>query len=162
MMKIFLVSLTTLTISCASIVSDSTYPVTFNSNPPEATIVITDHNGNQLYKGATPTTLTLSAKKGYFSSASYTIEGSLAGYNTGRATLEAGMDGWYIGNALIGGLLGFLIIDPATGAMWKLDDRFVVTLGAKSAAAGSGEQELQIVTIDQIPPAYRDHLIRVN
>jgi hypothetical protein len=32
------------------------------------------------------------------------------------------MDGWYIGNILFGGVIGFLIVDPATGAMWKLGD----------------------------------------
>lgn len=32
------------------------------------------------------------------------------------------MDGWYMGNLLFGGFIGFLIVDPATGAMWKLDD----------------------------------------
>lgn len=29
------------------------------------------------------------------------------------------MDGWYLGNILIGGLIGMLIVDPASGAMYR-------------------------------------------
>lgn len=33
------------------------------------------------------------------------------------------MNGWYIGNLLFGGIIGLLIVDPATGAMWTLIPR---------------------------------------
>lgn len=147
---------------CASIVSKSRYPVTFDSNPTGANIVITDKSGNRIFEGRTPTTLTLSASKGFFSPAEYYIEVSMEGYNTGRATLTAGLDGWYIGNILFGGLIGMLIVDPATGAMWKLDERVVVNLVAKTSALEHGGLSLRIVTIDQIPTEYHPHLIRVN
>lgn len=32
------------------------------------------------------------------------------------------MDGWYVGNIIFGGLIGLLLVDPITGAMWKLPD----------------------------------------
>ncbi|GIW44964.1 MAG: hypothetical protein KatS3mg077_2246 [Candidatus Binatia bacterium] len=147
---------------CASIVSKSTYPVTFDSNPTGAHIVITNKSGNRIFEGRTPTTLTLSASSGFFSPAQYYVEASMDGYNTARATLTAGLDGWYIGNLLFGGLIGMLIVDPATGAMWKLDERMVVNLDAKTAALEQGGFSLRIVTIDQVPTEYRAHLIRVN
>lgn len=31
------------------------------------------------------------------------------------------LDGWYFGNILLGGVIGMLIVEPATGAMWKID-----------------------------------------
>ena len=35
-----------------------------------------------------------------------------------------------LGNLVFGGLIGYIIVDPLTGAMWKLDERFVVNTGA--------------------------------
>ncbi len=43
-------------------------------------------------------------------------------------TFDTKLDGWYFGNLIFGGLLGILIIDPATGAMWRLDETFTVYL----------------------------------
>lgn len=36
--------------------------------------------------------------------------------------LTPGINGWYLGNLLFGGLLGWVIIDPITGAMYKFDE----------------------------------------
>ncbi len=35
------------------------------------------------------------------------------------------MNGWYWGNFAIGGLIGFLIVDPLTGAMYRIKDEEV-------------------------------------
>ncbi len=46
-----------------------------------------------------------------------------------RIILEAGVNGWYFGNIIFGVLLGILIVDPATGAMWKIhQDSIAVNL----------------------------------
>ena len=42
---------------CASIVSHSTWPITFNSNPTGAEVTVTDSGGRMLQKGITPFTL---------------------------------------------------------------------------------------------------------
>jgi len=39
------------------------------------------------------------------------------------------MSGWYWGNILIGGLIGMLVVDPLTGAMYKLPDGANANLG---------------------------------
>ncbi|MDB4525936.1 hypothetical protein N9065_03445 [Akkermansiaceae bacterium] len=39
---------------------------------------------------------------------------------TGTQSLDASMDPWYAGNIIFGGILGVLVVDPATGAMWQL------------------------------------------
>lgn len=59
---------------------------------------------------------TLKAGSGFFRGERYVVTATLDG-ETGTATLTPGMDGWYIGNILFGGLIGILIVDPATGAM---------------------------------------------
>lgn len=105
---------------CASIVSKSNWPVNFKSNPSGAEIVITDENGNEIHRGVTPAMVTLPSDSGFFSKAKYYINVKQAGYKESKGVLTAKINGWYFGNILFGGLIGFIIVDPATGAMWKL------------------------------------------
>ena len=57
-------------------------------------------------------------KKGYFSGKKYTVKISKEGYAVQTITVDTTPNGWYIGgNILLGGLIGWLIVDPATGAM---------------------------------------------
>jgi hypothetical protein len=146
---------------CSSIVSKSDWPITFNSNPSGAQITITDKSGRQIHSGTTPTTLTLPAKSGYFQSARYDVELKLAGYTTGKGTVSAKLNGWYLGNIVFGGLIGMLIVDPATGAMWKLPDQYTVNL-AKETAAASETRTLQIVSINDFPEELRSKLIKIQ
>ena len=76
--------------------------------------------------------------------------------------MKATLDGWYIGNIIFGGLLGILIIDPATGAMWRLDDSFAFALQNSQTQVPSGDAQLKIATLDQVPEAYIPRLQRVN
>ncbi|MCX2802512.1 hypothetical protein Q2E61_00380 [Microbulbifer thermotolerans] len=148
---------------CASILSDSSYPVTINSTPTGANFTITDEAGLDVHSGVTPDTITLSASDGFFSSATYTIRYQMAGYNEQSFQLKAGMDGWYIGNILFGGLIGMLIVDPATGAMWKLPESAHVTLNPAAASASSAPMGgLTIASIDQVPEEVKSQMIRVK
>ena len=76
----------------------------------------------------TPATFRLPAKAGFFSREKYTFEFEKKGYLPASSSLNGKLDAWYFGNIVFGGLIGVLIVDPATGAMWKLDDRVVATL----------------------------------
>ena len=107
---------------CASIVSKSQWPVTINSNPSGANVAIKNKRAVEVQKGTTPMTVTLSSSAGFFNPAAYQFAFEKEGYYPASASLSASMNGWYIGNILFGGLIGILIVDPATGAMWKLDD----------------------------------------
>ena len=117
-----------LSVGCASILSKSDYPVTFNSNPPGANISIVNKKGKEIYKGKTPYTVTLPASSGFASGARYDVTANKEGHFEAKGTLSSGLDGWYIGNILFGGLLGILIVDPATGAMFNLVDEFTINL----------------------------------
>jgi len=146
---------------CASIVSKNMYPVTINSHPDQATILIKDENGRQMYKGKTPTTLSLSSGESYFHPKKYTITLSKSGYEEQITEIKAGIDGWYFGNILFGGLIGMLIVDPLTGNMWKLPTETTITL-AEQISSNNKEQSLEIVTINQVPRHLRSHLIKIN
>jgi len=147
---------------CASIVSKSSYPVTIISNPDQASITITDERGTQIYKGRTPSTLTLKAGEPYFHGKDYAVTFEKNGYEKQVASIHRGLDGWYIGNILFGGLIGFLIVDPLTGAMWKLDSPLTVTLVEKTASLESNGAQLQIVTIDDVPQHLIPNMVRVK
>ena len=154
--------------SCASILSTSTYPVVFDSSPSGAEVTIRDGVGNAIFKGKTPTTLTLSASEGFWNRANYTVEARMPGYNPGLATLDARLDGWYFGNIIFGGLLGILIVDPATGAMWKLDRRVTVVMGAQAVSAlnrvvaDAPDASLRIVSLADVPTELRPYLRQLD
>jgi len=146
---------------CASIVSKNMYPVTLNSHPDGATILIKDESGSQIYKGKTPTTLSLSSGEAYFHPKKYTITFSKTGYEDQTTVIKAGIDGWYFGNLIFGGLVGLLIVDPLTGNMWKLPRETTITL-TEQVASNNNDRNLKIVTLDQVPENIKKQLIKLN
>jgi len=107
-------------------------------------------------------TVTLDTSNGFFSKAKYQVEASKAGYETSTTQISAGVNGWYFGNILFGGLIGMLIVDPATGAMWKLEDVYSVNLpSAKKVTLKSGKS-FNAIDINEIPLSLRGNLVRVD
>ena len=152
--------------SCASIVSKSTWPVTFSSNPSGANIKIKDTKGREVYNGATPTTLSLNSSSGFFQPAHYEVEATHPGYRSSNGAITARMNGWYVGNLLFGGLIGLLIVDPATGAMYKLPESYSLNLSKSSGVAttspNGNNHTPQIISINDIPQHMRKNLIAVK
>lgn len=119
---------------CASIVSKSSWPVSIQSNPAGAKCVVTNNKGIAIQSGETPMMVTVESGSGFFSKARYSISCNKDGFDPGRSELSAHMNGWYWGNIVFGGVIGLLIVDPATGAMWKMDDTFMVPLAPTGVA----------------------------
>ena len=117
MKKLLLGSLLFLS-GCCSIVDSSYETVTFNSNVEKANFKIRNRSGEVVYSGTAPTSVSLKKKKGYFSGETYTIRSEAEGYTADEKILDTRINGWYWANILFGGLIGMLIVDPATGAMW--------------------------------------------
>ena len=113
---------------CASILSKSQYPVTVNSFPSGADVTVKNKSGMEICTTKTPTTLSLKASRGFFQPEAYSFDFKKDGFYPTANSMSAGMDPWYIGNIVFGGLIGILLVDPATGAMWKLDDAIQVSL----------------------------------
>ncbi len=113
---------------CASIVSDSTYPVTVESFPSGAQFTVKNKSGRIVSSGVTPQQVVLDAGAGFFKPENYTITFKKQNYNSTMVSERAGLDPWYFGNILFGGLIGMLIVDPATGAMWELPDSVCANL----------------------------------
>ena len=82
------------------------------------------------------------------------------GYETKKVNLECKVNGWYFGNLLIGGLIGMLIVDPATGAMYKLDNQGITENLSRSGSATS--TSLNVLDKNQIPDNWKTHLVKIN
>lgn len=145
--------------ACCSIVSKSSYPVTISSNPSGACFTLKKASGLPMATGTTPATITLSSSDGYFKPAKYVVEFTRKGV-TQTVPIHANLNGWYFGNILFGGLIGLLIVDPATGAMWRLDDNVIATFN-QSASISHG-REIRVVSLEKIPLTMRKHLIALN
>lgn len=140
---------------CASIVSDSQYPVSIQSSPQGADFKVTDGDGVVVHQGTTPSTIRLKAGDGYFQKAHYNLEFSKEGYETKRTYLKGNLDGWYWGNLLFGGLIGGLLVDPVTGAMYKLPERSNANLVqvpmAMQPTAAAEPAAQPVVTAEAVP-----------
>lgn len=143
--------------NCATIVSRSSYPVAVNSSPSGATVSITDKKGREVFKGSTPTAVTLKAGDGFFSKASYQVKINAPGFDEKIIPVNFKINGWYFGNILIGGVIGMLIVDPATGAMWKLDTP-PIYVNLNETFKTSETPALQILDIANIPINMKRHL----
>ncbi|WP_400192341.1 hypothetical protein [Hymenobacter sp. B81] len=149
---------------CASIVSKSRWPVSISSAPSEADIVIVDQRGREVAKGKTPTVVHLRSGAGFFTKAEYVVTFTKPGYDTKQLSITADLNGWYLGNLVFGGLIGFLIVDPATGAMYKIEQRDVQALLVESGKTQllPTPGELRIMSIDEVPAELQGAMVRVQ
>lgn len=125
---------------CASIVSESSYPVSVTSAPEGAHFEIRNRSGAVVHKGMTPGTVSLKAGAGYFKGEQYTIAFQKDGFTSQTTTVDTSVDGWYWGNIVFGGLIGLFAVDPATGAMYKLPENASASLPAEAVASQSPTQ----------------------
>lgn len=153
-MKIFLTTAclaATLTMTgCASIFSGSTQTLTFKSVPDTANITITNKSGEKIHTSSTPATVTLKRGNGYFKPAGYEITFSKEGFQTKTVQVKATVNGWYIANIIFGGLIGFLIVDPATGAMYTLSPSDINSVLDLSTTKNKGYQSLTVMLVQDI------------
>jgi len=101
-------ALTLLFSSCATIISGSKQNISFASTPSAASIFI-----DEVEVGKTPFEMKLARNS------EHAVMIKLDGYQTYQTRLTKKFNAWYLGNILIGGIIG-LIIDPVTGAIYNL------------------------------------------
>lgn len=115
-------------VGCAKIVSKNIYPVVIDSSPTGADFIIKNQSGKEVDRGVTPQQVVLRTNVGYFDAETYSVSFNKVGYKPEPFVLDTSLDEWYYGNLLIGGVIGLLIVDPLTGAMWELPEKFSVEL----------------------------------
>ena len=138
--------------------------ITFNSEPPEASIKVYDSNGMVVFSSQTPAAAILKKGKGYFQSESYRVRIEKTGYKPQELVLSSNLNaGWYlVGNLLLGGIIGWLIIDPITGAMWTLSPENVGPELAKETAFLQQKEGLMIVLFQDVPRTLLPELVQVT
>jgi len=141
---------------CASIVSKTSWPVSIDSKPDGVHVSITNKSGKEVFAGKTPLVTKLKSGSGFFSKESYTVVMTYKGIEKRTINLECSVNGWYFGNLLIGGLIGMLIVDPATGAMYKLDRNEVYEVFKDDKTS-----QLKILDINNIPLEWKTNLIEL-
>ena len=77
-LKLSLVTLMVAMSGCASIVSESSYPVRVTSNVP-AQFEVRNEEGESVHNGTTPAQINLEASSGYMDGETYTVEYSARG-----------------------------------------------------------------------------------
>ena len=117
---------------CASIIVAGVF---FKSEPSGAKLMVyAVRKGKGIINAMTPHTATLERGAGYFKPAEYRVVVDKEGYEKQEVTIRSTVNGWYIGgNLLFGGPIGWLIVDPLTGAMYNLPKDVSVELSERKA-----------------------------
>jgi len=90
------------------------------------------------------------------------LEVEKPGYQKGEINITATVNGWYFGNFIFGGLLGLLIIDPITGAMYTLSPKDAeVVLQQDHASIQKDQQGLVVILRKDVPVELASRLVPV-
>ena len=138
--------------SCASMMLGSTQRIHINSAPPGAAVKVINAAGIKVGIGTTPYVVTVDRGNGYFSATPYRIIVEKQGYTPVEVTLQPKANNWYlVGNIVTFGV-GWLIVDPLTGAMWTLTPEDVSAKMQKQASLIRSGDGITVVLKDQVPP----------
>ena len=102
-----------LAVNCSTIVHQTSQKIPVTSDPPGALVTVACGEVDNDPKAVTPTVVRVHRKPN-FCEISLTREG----YERTAVTLGKTMSALYLGNVLIGGIIG-LIVDGVNGAMWN-------------------------------------------
>jgi hypothetical protein len=148
---------------CASIVHGGRERVALNSEPADAEVVVVDEQGVEVFRGLTPATVKLKPGKAYFKQKFYTITFAKPGYSPVTVKTDSRIVGWYWANFAIGGLIGFLAVDPVTGDMYTIKPKDIsVTLPPQTSSIEPDTIDLRVVDVRDVPASLRHRLVRIN
>jgi hypothetical protein len=145
---------------CASIIKGGgSQSINIRSTPAEADVKVIDvATGNTVSTGKTPLVIPLKKSRGYFAKGQYKVVVEKPGFEAREVQVVGRPSGWYIGgNLVLGGLIGWLIVDPATGAMWTLDPEElsleltpVAASASPDAPAATAAAPIALMTLDEL------------
>ena len=108
-----LLCISAFSLRCASVIHGTTQEIPITSEPTGANAALKCLEGNLDSGRPTPTSVVLKRSK-----VSCAIIVSKDGYEPVTYQIQRSLSGWYIGNILIGGVIGF-VVDAADGAMFN-------------------------------------------
>lgn len=134
-------------VGCASIFNSGPQQIAVKSDPSDAKATIFDRTWQPILTRQTPAVFALERKDGYFRGATYHLTVEKEGYQKYKLDLTHTISGWYFCNILLGGLVGMLIVDPATGAMFTLAPSDVSVVLQKQSASIKRENDTLFVVL---------------
>ena len=145
-------------VGCATVLQSRPARITITSEPPEAHVTITNlWTDQRILQATTPVVASLARHAGYMRPARYEIAVAKPGYQLYVIVLQAELEKQHVGNAAVRGPLGFLVLDPLTGAMYALPSRLHAVLitadGAGAAGSPQAPVPLHIPVPQETPPA---------
>ena len=139
---------------CATIIKGTRQRVSIFASPAGAQVTVYDDSGSVIISQQAPCTVKLRRGSGFFSAGEYRVQVQAPGYAPAIVTISGSINGWYIiGNLFIGGLLGYVVVDPLCGGMWDLSPHSVNAVLAKQATMLPGRDATLFVSLrSQAPP----------
>ena len=131
-----------LVVGCGTIIHGTTQQVGFSSSPSGAEVSINGQNS-----GTTPMIVDLNRKDNHL------VEISLDGYQPYETTITRSASGWLFGNIIFGGLIG-LVVDAASGGMYKLSNDQIDAELHNDYADSMSEGELYIAVVLEADPEW--------
>jgi len=148
---------------CATIVHSGPRTVSVASTPAGAKVSVYDRDNALLMTNTTPFVVPLNTKYGYFKSQTYRLVFELPGYAPAEVSIDSKVSGWYFANLAFGGLIGMLIVDPLTGAMFNLEpDKIEQPLTRTQAGILSTHKGILVMLVSDLTPAERASMVPVN
>jgi hypothetical protein len=148
---------------CATIVHSGPRAISVASTPPGAKVSIYDRSNTLVMTNTTPFVATLTTKYGYFKGQTYQLVFEMPAYTKAEVNLRSSVSGWYIGNLMFGGLIGMLIVDPITGAMYNLTpEKIQQSLTASEAEVIRSGKGVLVVLAAQTTVPERAEMVRLK
>ena len=149
--------------ACATIVHGGPRPISVTSTPSGAVVSIYDRNNTLVQTNTTPFVAQLPTKYSYFKGQEYRLVFQSPSHEAAEVKLEPSLSGWYFGNLVFGGLIGMLIVDPITGAMYNLSpEKIEQPLSAAQAQVIRDGKGFLVVLASQTTEEERAAMVRVN
>ena len=149
-------TLCSITEGCASIVSRNKWPLAIDTKPEGIHVSIINKKGNEVFSGRTPAVTELKSGSGFFVKERYTVVLTHKNGEKRKINVECTINGWYFGNIVFGGLIGLLIVDPVTGAMYKLQNRDIYEVFTEDKTS-----QLKILDVNSIPVEWKTNLVEL-
>jgi hypothetical protein len=148
---------------CATIVHGGPRPISVGSSPSGAKVSIYDRSNVLVQTNTTPFVAQLNTKYGYFKGQTYRLVFELPDHANAEVKLDSSLSGWYFGNLIFGGVIGMLIVDPLTGAMYNLTpEKIEQPLSPAQAQVIRERKGLLVVLASQATAHERAQMVRLN
>lgn len=139
---------------CASIMSPSEYSISLSANVKDVKVAI--YNRDEEVEVVTaPTEVKLSPKAGFYVPAKYRFVFEKEGFSSDEVLVDANFNWWFAANFLTWGFVVGVFLDPATGAMWQINETSVIgslkPRGSRTVEIKSPQSEIVPNWIFQAP-----------